>query len=415
VKPENIFLQAGTARALLSDFGVARSMESDSLVTITGSAIGTPTYMSPEQIEGLRVDGRSDLYALGVVAWEMLSGKRLWEGDGIYTVLYKHKHEQLPSLAELRPDVPDCLLMAIEGALRKDRDERWPSVEDFLRRLPDRSSIPSPAAAPREPAPGSSELSDDTPTVRFRRPPRELDPEQEKLAAASTFEPDAIAASSPSTPAPTRSKKKFLLPVALAAIAVIAVAGAVADRRATALHDSSDSLEVSTRGGELAAPGRRGRAPTMGATESASAERTLDRAPRTAVPSRATPRAARSRTHADSLALCQTPGAAAQRACLYAHLAESDVELNRVYGALIAELRRRAGPPRAATEPPSVQRLRQAQHAWIIERDTVCRRRTRPSEGPLWAPVRARCLGELSAQRAQKLAYDLLKLRTTAN
>jgi uncharacterized protein YecT (DUF1311 family) len=126
-------------------------------------------------------------------------------------------------------------------------------------------------------------------------------------------------------------------------------------------------------------------------------------------------RTAFARSHADSLALCRTPGVAAQRACLYAHLTESDVELERAYHALIDELRSRAGAPRGAFEPETIQRLRQSQRAWLVERDTVCRQRSRPSEGPLWAPARARCLGELSAQRAQKLTYDLIKLRTSEN
>jgi len=91
VKPENIFIDERTGRALLSDFGVARSIESDSQLTATGTAIGTPSYMSPEQIDGTELDGRSDLYSLGLVGWEMLTGRRPWEGEGLYTVIYKQK------------------------------------------------------------------------------------------------------------------------------------------------------------------------------------------------------------------------------------------------------------------------------------------------------------------------------------
>ena len=96
VKPENIFLEQGTGRALLADFGIARSLEHDAQLTHAGTAIGTPSYMSPEQIDGAALDGRSDLYSLGVVAWEMLSGRRAWEGEGLYQVIYKQKHEELP-------------------------------------------------------------------------------------------------------------------------------------------------------------------------------------------------------------------------------------------------------------------------------------------------------------------------------
>ena len=83
VKPENIFLDETSGRALLSDFGIARSMEADANLTLTGMAIGTPAYMSPEQVDGAEIDGRSDIYSLGLVAWEMLPGARPWEGEGL--------------------------------------------------------------------------------------------------------------------------------------------------------------------------------------------------------------------------------------------------------------------------------------------------------------------------------------------
>ena len=76
VKPENIFLDVTSGRALLSDFGIAQSNEFDSRLTMTGTAIGTPAYMSPEQIDGKATDPRSDVYSLGLVAWEMLTGER---------------------------------------------------------------------------------------------------------------------------------------------------------------------------------------------------------------------------------------------------------------------------------------------------------------------------------------------------
>ena len=88
VKPENIFLDGATGQALLADFGIARSDEHDSM-TLTGMAIGTPFYMSPEQVEGAPLDGRSDLYSLGLVAWEMLTGRRPWDGESLYLVIWR--------------------------------------------------------------------------------------------------------------------------------------------------------------------------------------------------------------------------------------------------------------------------------------------------------------------------------------
>jgi alpha-tubulin suppressor-like RCC1 family protein/tRNA A-37 threonylcarbamoyl transferase component Bud32 len=134
VKPENIFIDESTGQALLSDFGVARSLEPDSQLTATGTAIGTPAYMSPEQIDGTDLDGRSDLYSLGLVGWEMLTGRRPWEGESLYTVIYKQKREDLQPIDELRPDTPDRLLYLIEGAIKKNPEERWSGAPELLER-----------------------------------------------------------------------------------------------------------------------------------------------------------------------------------------------------------------------------------------------------------------------------------------
>ena len=132
VKPENIFIDETTGQAMLSDFGVARSLEPDSELTATGTAIGTPSYMSPEQIDGTDLDGRSDLYSLGLVGWEMLTGQRPWDGEGLYSVIYKQKHEELPPIDELRRDTPDRLIYLVEGATRKDPAERWANAAEML-------------------------------------------------------------------------------------------------------------------------------------------------------------------------------------------------------------------------------------------------------------------------------------------
>jgi len=132
VKPENIFIDETTGQAMLSDFGVARSLEPDSQLTATGTAIGTPSYMSPEQIDGTDLDGRSDLYSLGLVGWEMLTGQRPWDGEGLYSVIYKQKHEELPPIDELRSDTPDRLIYLVEGATRKNAADRWSNAAEML-------------------------------------------------------------------------------------------------------------------------------------------------------------------------------------------------------------------------------------------------------------------------------------------
>ncbi len=140
VKPENIFVDAATGRALLADFGIARSADVDSL-TMTGTAIGTPFYMSPEQVEGLPVDGRSDLYSLGLVAWEMLTGVRPWDGESLYHVIYKQKHDDLPPIEAFRPDVPRRLQYIVERMLQKRPAARWAGADGLLVQL-DRTILP---------------------------------------------------------------------------------------------------------------------------------------------------------------------------------------------------------------------------------------------------------------------------------
>ncbi|MBC7893804.1 MAG: protein kinase [Cytophagaceae bacterium] len=142
VKPENIFLDEVTGRALLSDFGVARSITENTELTATGTAIGTPTYMSPEQIDGGSLDGRSDLYALGMVGWEMLTGQRPWMGESLYSVIYRQKHDALPPLDVVRSDVPPRLQYLLEGLMAKKPDHRWPSAARFLTLLTSPDKLP---------------------------------------------------------------------------------------------------------------------------------------------------------------------------------------------------------------------------------------------------------------------------------
>jgi TonB family protein len=141
VKPENVFLEAD-GHVLLSDLGIAKANDAPSSVTLTGVIVGTPTYMSPEQIDGAELDGRSDQYSLGLLGYELLSGRRPWEGENLYSVIFKQKNEPLPPLEEIRPDVPQFLRLALERAMSKDRDERWSSMDDFLARLDEPAATP---------------------------------------------------------------------------------------------------------------------------------------------------------------------------------------------------------------------------------------------------------------------------------
>ena len=183
VKPENVLLDENTGRAMLFDFGIARQANSHTQITLTGVALGTPAYMSPEQIDGAEVDGRSDLYSLGIVGWEMLSGRRPWEGESLYSIIFKQKAEPLPAPREIRPDIPDALSTAIEGALQKDPARRWPTAQDFVAELDaGEEGAGSRRSAEEEERRGvvltaieaaraaSSASSPEAETVRFHRP-----------------------------------------------------------------------------------------------------------------------------------------------------------------------------------------------------------------------------------------------------
>jgi uncharacterized protein YecT (DUF1311 family) len=141
------------------------------------------------------------------------------------------------------------------------------------------------------------------------------------------------------------------------------------------------------------------RLPARPPTPNSSALAILEKVPGAALPP------------AGSEATCASPASADQRRCLMLHLSRSDIALDRTYQALIADLKREAGTPRGAKEPESVEQLRSAQRAWLVYRDTECRRRNRGREGPLWAPVRAQCLGEFSGQRTEELAQALRERR----
>jgi serine/threonine protein kinase len=132
VKPDNIMLERSTGRAVVTDFGIARAAAGDSRLTVTGVAVGTPAYMSPEQAIGEReLDGRSDIYSLGVVAYQMLAGEPPFRAGNTPAMLVKHLSEAPRQLDTLRPDTPPPLANAIMRALAKKPEKRWENASTF--------------------------------------------------------------------------------------------------------------------------------------------------------------------------------------------------------------------------------------------------------------------------------------------
>ncbi len=126
VKPDNILIEPETGRAMVTDFGIARAAEAGTRLTHTGVAVGTPTYMSPEQALGEEeIDGRSDIYSLGVVAYQMLTGTPPFVAKNTPAMLMKHVTEAPVPVGERRSDAPADLVLAAERALAKDPGDRW--------------------------------------------------------------------------------------------------------------------------------------------------------------------------------------------------------------------------------------------------------------------------------------------------
>jgi serine/threonine protein kinase len=132
IKPDNILLDRESGRAMVTDFGIARAAEADSRLTLTGVLVGTPAYMSPEQIlEEREIDGRSDLYSLGVVGYQMLTGELPFKASSPSAMMMKHMSEPAPPIHSLRPDLPPALAVAIDRALAKRPEDRWPDAAAF--------------------------------------------------------------------------------------------------------------------------------------------------------------------------------------------------------------------------------------------------------------------------------------------
>ena len=138
IKPDNIMIERATGRALVMDFGISRSIAaaaSDPALTRVGEVVGTPEYMSPEQASGDTIDGRSDLYSLGLVAWFALAGRSAMAGESISKVLMKQLTEIAPPIGQLRADVPAQLADVIARCLGKAPESRYATADELVERL----------------------------------------------------------------------------------------------------------------------------------------------------------------------------------------------------------------------------------------------------------------------------------------
>lgn len=140
LKPENIMLvpDGDTDRAVVMDFGLAKERRADPALkklTATGIILGTPEFMSPEQIRGRPLDARSDVYALGIVAFEMFTGKLPFQGRSVQEMMMARLRGSPIPARELRPDLPERLERALLSAMAADPDDRYATALDFAAAL----------------------------------------------------------------------------------------------------------------------------------------------------------------------------------------------------------------------------------------------------------------------------------------
>lgn len=216
LKPGNIMLDEN-GNAYLTDFGIARVLGSD----LTGSAIiGTPAYMSPEQANGLPLDARSDIYALGVVLFELITGREPYQAETPMALLLKHINEPMPPASIFRKDVPPSVEDVISRATAKEPGDRYASASDMARAY--REALQQPQQSPLRSVP----RLDDSPTVV---PAADETPvkaaSQTGTRRGATKVP--IAAQTAEATAPPRSGISLVVIAAVVGIIALAVIGLV--------------------------------------------------------------------------------------------------------------------------------------------------------------------------------------------
>lgn len=134
IKPDNILL-GDDGSVKVTDFGLAKTVEAATHLTQTGSVMGTPYFMAPEQCDGEEADGRSDVYALGATYYYMLAGRLPYVGKTALAIMYKHKHDPVPDVRKLRPEFPQGIQEFLAKAMAKEPDDRYPSASEAVAEL----------------------------------------------------------------------------------------------------------------------------------------------------------------------------------------------------------------------------------------------------------------------------------------
>lgn len=184
MKPQNVLFDDGD-NAFLTDFGIAKVLDDSSLVgspldlTRPGISMGTPLYMSPEQWRGVALDGRADIYGLGVMLFEMLCGRLPFVSETPASMMHAHVYEPPPSLRSLRPDLPESVERVVEKALAKDPNQRWQTASALSNAFniavtgqmpPDLDAEPTPTPSEPFPLKKRRDASSGSPVVSYVTP-----------------------------------------------------------------------------------------------------------------------------------------------------------------------------------------------------------------------------------------------------
>jgi serine/threonine protein kinase len=168
VKPANVRIEPD-GRVRIMDFGIAKLLGADRGLTQTGMSLGTDAYVSPEQLRGLEIDHRTDIFSFGVLAYELVVGRRPFEGDTISSLHYQIAHEDPLPVREARPDCPPRLAACIERCLSKDRDERFGDFSQVVAELDASSPAPAPTVVARPRGPRRAEPREEESVHEARR------------------------------------------------------------------------------------------------------------------------------------------------------------------------------------------------------------------------------------------------------
>jgi serine/threonine-protein kinase len=155
IKPANLMYDLEGDVVKVTDFGIARI--TDSSKTKTGMVLGTPSYMSPEQLSGKKVDGRSDLFSLAVSLYQMACGKLPFEGDSMAQLMFKIANEHAPDILQFNPNLPPAFVTFLDRAMAKDADERYQDGDAFAAAL--RGSVGGGAPASQPAGGGDVDIS----------------------------------------------------------------------------------------------------------------------------------------------------------------------------------------------------------------------------------------------------------------